>query len=213
MTPKPHPALAEHCRAHRFSFSDRCQKRIVGLGPICQSCGHIATTVHFCQCIVTWGWGSPRVSLAPGSCGRQLSGRRQPFSPSLREPKSQRSAFAARFPTCARVNGTETAPAPFTIECRGRAEGPEAEAALSPASGSTSLLREWLQPRMQFPWGLKMAPRGEIPEVCESLVLIPSVPLLPSLPELDLNPPFLGVRDMTSHCPKRGFAIPLTLSA
>ncbi|XP_046301561.1 transmembrane protein 216 isoform X2 [Marmota monax] len=38
--------------------------------------------------------------------------------------------------------------------------GARSWAAPSPASGSVSLLWERLLPRTQFPWGLKMAPRG-----------------------------------------------------
>lgn len=49
-----------------------------------------------------------------------------------------------------------------------------------------------------------MAPRGEIPEVCESLVLMPSVSLSPPL-ELHLNSSFSGVRDLAPHLSRVGF--------
>lgn len=58
---------------------------------------------------------------------------------------------------------------------------------------------------MQFPWGLEMAPRGEITEVCELLVLIASIFHSFSLPLLDFYKPSIsGVMDITSRLSKAG---------
>lgn len=58
---------------------------------------------------------------------------------------------------------------------------------------------------MQFPWGLEMAPRGEITEVCESLVLIASIfHSFLSHCSTFINPLFSGVMDITSRLSKAG---------
>lgn len=201
MTPKPHPAFAELRRAHRFSFSDRCLKReIVGLRPICQSCGHTATTGHFSRRIVTWGWGDHEKLHCLGVPQATAARAAEPW-----KAKAAAKAFCGLRPSLRTRGPHQGGSSPLTIECRGRAERPEAGAAPSPASGGASLLGERLQPRTQFPWGLKMAPRGEVLEVCESLILIPSVPFLPSARWLNLNPPFSGVRDSAPHLSKAEF--------